>query len=76
MNDSRAVELLELSKKYQACSLRLAPYQKKMEQGSLQMSDLTPDDAVWILGVVRTPVHREILKQIAKGHPALKLIKD
>ena len=74
MNDPKAVELLDLAEKAKSCSLRLAPYQVKKGQGDLQMSDLTPDDAVWLLGVVKVPVYRDLLKQIAKGHPALKLV--
>ena len=74
MNDQRAVELLDLARKANVCK-RISPYQERMDQGVLQMSDIVPDDALWLLGVVKVPVHRALLKQIAKGHPGMSLVE-
>jgi hypothetical protein len=53
MNDPKAIELLEMARKKEACNIRFAPYLEKAKAGVLQMSDLSKEDAVWLLGIVR-----------------------
>lgn len=76
MNDPRLVELLTAAATAKACSLRLAPYQKLAAEGGLVPSAIAKDDALWLLAVAKTATHRDLLKNIAKGHPALSLVKD
>lgn len=67
MNDPRAVALLEQAKQKAACSPRLAPYIAKAAKNELQFSDISEDDAVWLLAVLKQSEYREDLKKIAKG---------
>jgi len=68
MNDPKAVELLMAAKKAGACSPRIAPYDAKMAAGTLQMSDIDPKDAVWLLAIVK-PADKQDLKTIAGSSP-------
>ena len=53
MNDPKAMELLQMAQKANACAERLAPYVAKAAAGNLKMSDLRSEDAVWILAVIK-----------------------
>lgn len=66
MNDPKALELLQMAQKVNACSERMAPYVAKAAAGNLQMSDLESKDAIWILAVVK-PSDVQGLKSIAKS---------
>ena len=66
MNDLQAVAILNAAKKARACDSRLAPYEEKAASGNLQISDLAPDDAIWILAAVKNVPNVAVLKAIAK----------
>lgn len=66
MNDPKAVALLEQAQKASACSPRLAPYVAKAAKNELQLSDISQEDAVWLLAVLKKSPFRDTLKQIAK----------
>jgi len=68
MNEPLAVAWLEAVKRTgKACGVRLAPYEAAAANGTLKTSDVTPIDAVWILGLVKDAPNRDVLKVIAKG---------
>jgi hypothetical protein len=66
MNDPKAVELLQLAQRANACSERLAPYVAKAAAGNLQMSDIESKDAIWLLAAAK-PCDKQSLKAIAKA---------
>jgi len=66
MNDPKAVALLQAAGQANACSARLAPYAAKAAEGTLQMSDIKPEDAIWTLAIVKPKDNRDALKSIAK----------
>lgn len=74
MNDPRAMELLELLKS-NACD-HINGYIAKAKQGTLQLSDVSAKDAVWVLAVDKTKTHRDELKAIAKSDVVSKQIRD
>ena len=71
MNDPKVVALLEQAQKAAACSPRLAPYVAKAAKNELQFSDISQEDAVWLLAVLKKSPSRDALKQIAKEKAAL-----
>lgn len=71
MNDPKAVALLEQAKQKAACSPRLAPYISKAAKNELHISDVSEDDAVWMLAVLKQSEYRTDLKKIAKGKAAV-----
>ena len=76
MNDPKVIELLEMARKKEACAVRFAPYAEKAAAGTLQMSDIKRDDAVWLLGIVRPKALWKQLKEIAKGHSAMVFVVE
>jgi hypothetical protein len=76
MNDPKAIELLEIARKKEACNIRFAPYLEKAKAGVLQMSDLSKEDAVWLLGIVRPKAYWKELKETAKGHPTMVFLGE
>ena len=76
MNDPKAIELLEMARKKEACAVRFAPYAARAAAGTLQMADLSREDAVWILGIVRPKAFWKELKEVAKGHPAMVFVVE
>lgn len=75
MNDPRAIKLIELLKDKKACA-HLAGYIEKARQGNLQLSDLSPKDAIWVLVVDKTKTCRDEVKAIAKADTVSKQIRD
>jgi hypothetical protein len=67
MNDPKAMELLQMAQRANACVERLAPYAAKAAAGNLQMSDLRAQDAVWILAVVKPSDCFSSVKGVAKA---------
>jgi hypothetical protein len=76
LNDPKAIELLEMARQKRACLTRFAPYESKAAANCLQRSDISREDAVWMLGVVRPKAFWNELKEVAKGHAALVFIKE
>jgi hypothetical protein len=67
MNDPKAMELLQMAQRASACAERLAPYEAKAAAGNLQMSDVNPQDAIWVLAAVKLGDHVTSVKNVAKA---------
>jgi len=76
LNDPKTIELLEMARQKKACLARFAPYEAKAAANCLQWSDISREDAVWMLGVVRPKAFWNDLKEVAKGHAALAFVKE
>jgi hypothetical protein len=66
MNDPQAVAWLNAAKAAGACGTRLTPYEAKAARNDLKVSDIAPDDAIWILAAVKDVQNVAALKVIAK----------